>query len=139
MRSSACRRRSRNSKNTHERSGDAVIDCSTFQNCEIDALYSEGSERELDDEARAALTEHAKTCEACTERLGRLRGNRNLVLSVAVEAVPADFESRIMAAVDAALAKNAANAPAPAAAPAAPPAGGAKILRFMARPAFAVA
>jgi hypothetical protein len=115
-----------------------VIDCSTFQNCEVDALYSEGAERELDDEAMVALTEHATTCSACAARLERLRDNRRLVLSVAVEPVPGDFESRIMAAVDAALAKRAPVAPV---APAAPPAtgGGATILRFMARPSFAVA
>lgn len=118
-----------------------MIDCSTFHDCEVDALYSEGAERELDDEAMVALTEHAKTCTACAARLERLRDNRRLVLSVAVEAVPGDFESRIMAAVDAALAKRAAAAPAPAPAPAAaaPAGGGATILRFMARPSFAVA
>ena len=113
-----------------------MIDCSTFQNCEVDALYQEGSARELDDEAAAALEEHAKSCPACAARLERLRDNRRLVLSVAVEEVPADFETRIMAAVDAALAKRAvvAVAPAPSAA-----SGGATILRFMARPSFAVA
>jgi hypothetical protein len=136
MRSSASRRRSSSSKNTHERSGDAVIDCSTFHNCEVDALYSEGAERELDDEAMLALTEHAKTCEACTARLDRLRDQRRLVLSVAVESVPSDFEARIMAAVDAALAKRPVVA---AAAPVAKASGGATILRFMARPSFAVA
>ena len=115
-----------------------MIECSTFHNCEIDALYSESEGRELDDEAAAALAEHAKTCPACTARLERLRDNRNLVLSVAVEAVPADFESRIMAAVDEALSKRAAAAPV-AVAPAAPSSGGATILRFMARPSFAVA
>ena len=114
-----------------------MIDCSTFQNCEVDALYSEGAERELDAEAAAALSEHAKTCPACAARLERLRDQRRLVLSVAVEAVPSDFESRIMAAVDAALAKRAVVAAATAPAPA--PSGGATILRFMARPSFAVA
>lgn len=118
----------------------AVIDCSTFQNCEVDALYSEGAERELDNEALAALTEHAKTCPACAARLERLRDNRCLVLSVAVEPVPSDFESRIMAAVDEALAKRGAVvALAPAAAEAKKASGGATILRFMARPSFAVA
>ena len=116
-----------------------MIDCSTFQNCEVDALYSEGPERELDDESMVALAEHAKTCAACTARLERLRDHRRLVLSVAVETVPSGFEARIMAAVDAALAKRpvaAAAAPMPAAAK---PSGGATILRFMARPSFAVA
>jgi len=117
-----------------------VIDCSTFQNCEIDALYSEGAERELDDEALAALTEHAKTCPACAARLERLRDNRRLVLSVAVEPVPSDFESRIMAAVDEALAKRGnVVALVPATADAKKASGGATILRFMARPSFAVA
>jgi hypothetical protein len=60
------------------------------------------------------------------------------VLSVAVEPVPGDFESRIMAAVDAALARRAAALPIVAvSAPVA--SGGATILRFMARPSFAVA
>ena len=115
-----------------------MIDCSTFHNCEVDALYEEGAARELDDEAAASLEEHAKTCPECAGRLERLRDNRRLVLSVAVEAVPTDFESRIMAAVDAALARRAVVAVAPAvAAPA--PTGGATILRFLARPSFAVA
>ena len=113
-----------------------MIDCSTFRNCEVDALYQEGAARELDDEAAASLEEHAKTCPECTARLERLRDNRRLVLSVAVEAVPTDFESRIMAAVDAALARRAVVAVAPAA-PAT--SGGATILRFLARPSFAVA
>ncbi len=112
-----------------------MIDCSTFHNCEVDALYEEGAARELDDEAAASLEEHAKTCPECAGRLERLRDNRRLVLSVAVEAVPADFESRIMAAVDAALARRAVVAVAPAPAPS----GGATILRFLARPSFAVA
>jgi hypothetical protein len=125
-----------------------VIDCSTFHNCEVDALYSEGDARELDGEAMAALTEHAKTCPECAERLARLRGRRNLVLSVAVEPVAGDFEARIMAAVDAALAKRAAAPPVAAAPPAASAQAnaeassrstGATILRFMARPSFAVA
>ena len=116
-----------------------MIDCSTFQNCEVDALYSEGPEHELDDEAMVALTEHAKTCPACTARLERLRDQRRLVLSVAVELVPDDFESRIMAAVDAALTKRPAAAAAAAPVPLAKASGGATILRFMARPSFAVA
>lgn len=136
MRSSVFRRRSSNSKNTHERSGDAVIDCSTFHNCEVDALYEAGAARELDDGAAAALEEHAQSCPECAARIERLRANRRLVLSVAVEAVPRDFESRIMAAVDAALAKRAVLAVAPALSSAS---GGATILRFMARPSFAVA
>jgi hypothetical protein len=129
-----------------------VIDCATFQSCEIDALYFEPGSRELDEEASAAMAEHAATCAACSARYARLRGTRRLVLSVAVEAVPNDFEARIMAAVDAGLAQRASMAGAaprlaavPAAAPSpGPPAGphaegGAKIFEFMSRPAFAVA
>jgi thioredoxin-like negative regulator of GroEL len=110
-----------------------VIDCSTFQSSEIDALYSEGDDaRELDAEGSAAMAEHASTCAACSARLERLRATRGRILSVAIEPVPQDFESRIMAAVDAGLATR-------AAAPAKAESGGAKILRFMARPSFAVA
>jgi hypothetical protein len=135
-----------------------VIDCSTFHDCEVDALYSEPGSRELDEEASSAMAEHVATCAACAKRYARLRGMRSLVLSVAVEAVPRDFESRIMAAVDAGLAQRASSAgaapaahlaavpgpaaaplPSPPRAPAAPAEGGAKIFRFMARPSFAVA
>lgn len=124
-----------------------MIDCSTFQNCEIDALYSDGEARELDDEASAAMTAHASTCAECAARLEKLKKTRGLVLSVAVEAVPNDFESRIMAAVDAGLAKRASVIPigraaataAGAGAGGAKPEGGAKILKLMSRPSFAVA
>lgn len=132
-----------------------MIDCFTFHQCEVDALYSEPGSRELDEEASSAMAEHAATCAACAKRYARLRGMRSLVLSVAVEAVPRDFESRIMAAVDAGLAQRASTAgaaparhlaAAPGLAAALPPApapqaeGGAKIVRFMARhPAFAAA
>ena len=71
------------------------MDCETFQNSEIDALYGE-----LDAAGMAAMAEHAATCAECGARLERLRSTRGLVLSVAVEAVPTDFEARIMAAVD---------------------------------------
>lgn len=139
------------------------MDCTTFQESEIDALYGE-----LDAEGAAAMAEHAATCPSCAARLERLRGTRGLVLSVAVEPVASDFESRIMAAVDAGLANRYSAAGAPfAAAPhvgpmhggapyaSAPPPmplpmmaaapkpaqdeGGAKIFKFMARPSFAVA
>ena len=120
-----------------------MIDCEAFQNCEIDALYSDGEERELDDEAAAAMTAHAATCAECAARLAKLKKTRRLVLSVAVEAVPNDFESRIMAAVDAGMAKRAAVIPigrgAAGGPAAAKPEGGAKILKLMSRPSFAVA
>jgi anti-sigma factor RsiW len=127
------------------------MDCQTFHDSEIDALYGE-----LDDEAAAAMTSHAEGCPECAARFERLRGTRARVLSVAVEAVPTDFESRIMAAVDAGGASGAVNGdptadapPAerrtertsepPLAAPAAKPEGGATIYRFLSRPSFAVA
>ena len=127
------------------------MDCTTFQESEIDALYGE-----LDAAASAAMAEHAATCPACAARFERLKGTRGLVLSVAVEPVPTDFESRIMAAVDAGMAKRAAPpAPMLAAVPmiggaphgmppgrvphAKPEAGGAKIFGFMSRPVFAAA
>ena len=132
-----------------------MIDCSTFRNCEIDALYSDGEARELDEEASAAMTAHAASCAECAARLEKLKKTRGLVLSVAVEAVPTDFESRIMAAVDAGMASRAdaipigrAAAGPRAAAPAATshpsaggakPEGGAKIVSLFSRPSFAVA
>jgi len=103
------------------------MDCNTFQNNEIDALYGE-----LDAPASAAMAEHAATCRSCAARYARLRGTRGLVLSV-VESVSDNFESRVMAAVDAGLAAK------PAAPKVEPAAGGAKIFKFMSRPAFAVA
>ena len=116
------------------------MDCETFQNSEIDALYSEGEGRELDSAASAAMSEHAATCASCGARFSRLRGLRARVLAVAIEPVATDFESRIMAAVDAGLANRATPPPAEAAlAAAAKPEGGAKIFRFMSRPSFAVA
>jgi hypothetical protein len=129
-----------------------VIDCSTFHDCEIDALYSsrESDAHELDTEASAAMEQHAATCPSCAARLRRLRTTRERILAVAIEPVPRDFESRIMAAVDAGLARRAAAppmlvgpaAPAAHAPPSGSPAnagGGAKILKLMARPSFAVA
>ncbi len=121
-----------------------MIDHETFRNCEIDALYGE-----LDEEASAAMTAHAATCDDCAARFERLKKTRGLVLAAAVEAVPNDFESRIMAAVDAGLAKRASVIPigraagaaaGVSAAGAAPKAeGGAKVLRLLSRPSFAVA
>jgi hypothetical protein len=121
-----------------------VIDHETFRNCEIDALYGE-----LDEEASAAMTAHAATCDDCAARFERLKKTRGLVLAAAVEAVPNDFESRIMAAVDAGLAKRAAVIPIGRGAGAAAGAsvasaspnaeGGAKVLRLLSRPSFAVA
>ena len=127
-----------------------MIDHETFRNAEIDALYGE-----LDEEASAAMTAHAATCADCAARFERLKKTRGLVLAAAVEAVPDDFESRIMAAVDAGLAKRSAvdpigraagaagvaGAAAGANAAAAPPKaeGGAKVLRLLSRPSFAVA
>ena len=120
----------------------APMDCNTFQNSEIDALYGE-----LDAAAQAAMDAHAATCASCAARYARLCGTRSLVLSVAVDSVSENFESRVMAAVDAGLASKRAGSGAGAgaammaAAPtkAAPAEGGAKIFQFMARPAFAVA
>lgn len=127
-----------------------MIDHETFRNAEIDSLYGE-----LDEEASAAMTAHAATCADCAARFERLKKTRGLVLAAAVEAVPDDFESRIMAAVDAGLAKRSAvdpigraagaagvaGAAAGANAAAAPPKaeGGAKVLRLLSRPSFAVA
>jgi hypothetical protein len=121
-----------------------VIDCETFHSSEIDALYGE-----LDEEASAAMSAHAATCAECDARFARLKRTRGLVLAAAVEAVPADFESRIMAAVDAGMAKGGGAAVIPihqgphragSHAPAArKPEGGAKIVSLFSRPSFAVA
>jgi len=135
------------------------MDCEAFHDSEIDALYGE-----LDAPAMAAMARHAATCAACNARLERLRSTRGVVLSVAIEDVPSDFESRIMAAVDGHMATRRRG---PALIPpgitvlgsgrplqigtppmGAPPdgasnepkaGGGAKIFTFMARPAFGVA
>lgn len=137
-----------------------MIDCETFEASEIDALYDE-----LDAAAATSMTEHAATCASCATRFERLKATRARVLSVAVEAVPTDFESRIMTAVDAGLATGAAPAVAteadsessngastaapllasvpasvpPLAPPATKPEGGATIFQFLSRPSFAVA
>src|SRR4051812_44634778 len=75
------------------------MDCNTFKESEIDALYGQ-----LDAAGSAAMAEHAATCASCGARFERLKGTRGLVLSVAVESVGSDFESRVMAAVDRGLA-----------------------------------
>ena len=123
------------------------MDHQTFHSMEIDALYEE-----LDAPTAAGIREHAASCPECAARFERLRVARQRGLSVLVEAVPDNFESRIMAAVDAALAKRAgaqvipmhaghpyASAPPPQASPPGTQSAGAKVIPFFARPSFAVA
>jgi hypothetical protein len=130
------------------------MDCTTFQESEIDALYGE-----LDAAGSAAMAEHATACASCGPRFDRLKGTRGLVLSVAVERVSDNFESRVMAAVDRGLAARMAPLVPitagphavhgrPSALPSTPPMapaptpkqeGGATIFKFMSRPAFAAA
>jgi hypothetical protein len=105
------------------------MDHDTFQATEVDALFDE-----LDERASASMSEHAASCPPCSERLGALRSTRARALSVLSEPVPEDLESRIMAAVDAALAKRATGASKGGA-----PEGGAKVFALFSRPAFAVA
>lgn len=123
-----------------------MIDCKKFSDGELEALHEE-----LDPAAAAELAAHAATCSSCSARFERLRKHRSRILAVAIEPVAPGFEDRIMAAVDAAMARRAAPAGAiatigpalaaakPAAANAEPSEGGAKIFRFMSRPAFSVA
>jgi hypothetical protein len=119
------------------------MDHDTFQATEVDALFDE-----LDEGASASMSEHAASCVPCGERLGALRSTRARALSVLSEPVPEDLESRIMAAVDAALAKRAggaggaggeSKAGAAAASTAGAPEGAAKLAALFSRPAFAVA
>ncbi len=114
-----------------------AFDHETFREVEIDALYDE-----LDSSTSAAVRDHAASCASCAKRFERLRVARQRGLSALSEAVPENFESRIMAAVDAALAKragaqvlpmNIAGGGRPA------PGVGAKVIPFFARPSFAVA
>jgi len=127
------------------------LDHDTFHALEIDALYDE-----LDGPRAAEIHAHAASCEACSSRFERLRRARMRGLAALAEPVSDDFESRVMAAVDAALARRAggpvlvplpqhlhgapsaanpgaANTNAGAAGP------GAKVIPFFSRPSFAVA
>lgn len=119
-----------------------ALDHDTFHSMEIDGLYEE-----LDGPSAAALRDHAASCGSCAARFERLRRARQRGLAALAEAVPEDFESRIMAAVDAALARRAggplliaarmpSNAPAP---PQAAQGVSGKVIPFFARPSFAVA
>lgn len=103
-----------------------ALDHETFHAMEIDALYEE-----LDGPSAAALRGHAASCESCSARFERLRRARQRGLAALAEAVPENFESRIMAAVDAALAKRSPRQ--------APPGVTAKVIPLFARPSFAVA
>jgi hypothetical protein len=85
------------------------------------------------------MAAHAATCDDCAARLAKLKKTRSLVLSVAIEAVPTDFESRIMAAVDAGLAKRASLAVVEPMRAAAKPERGAKVVSLFSRPSFAMA
>jgi len=117
-----------------------ALDHDTFHAMEIDALYDE-----LDAGGSSAIREHAASCESCGSRFERMRRTRQRGLSALAEAVPQDFESRVMAAVDAALAKRAGSpvlVPKLQSVSPAPPAalkGPGKVIPFFARPSFAVA
>ncbi len=103
------------------------MDHESFQACELDALYGE-----LDAETSARMSAHAASCASCNARLERLRTTRERTLMMIEEPVPENFEARILAAVDAALAT-------PTAPREAPAPRGARILQLFARPSFAVA
>ena len=127
-----------------------ALDHQTFHSLEIDALYDE-----LDGPSSSAIRDHAASCESCASRFERLRRTRQRGLSALAEAVPENFESRVMAAVDAALARRAGGpvlvtqaetqgAARQGGAPAPPQAAGragagAKVIPFFARPSFQVA
>ncbi len=129
------------------------LDHDTFHALEIDALYDE-----LDGPRAAEIHAHAASCESCSSRFERLRRARRRGLAALAEPVSHGFESRVMAAVDAALAGRAggpallprpqhlhivASPPAAANVAAATGAGaggaGAKVIPFFSRPSFAVA
>ena len=129
------------------------LDHDTFHALEIDALYDE-----LDGPRAAEIHAHAASCESCSARFERLRRARMRGLAALAEPVSHDFESRVMAAVDAALAgrgggpvlvprpqhlHSVASPPAAANAAAATGTGGAgpgaKVIPFFSRPSFAVA
>ena len=75
------------------------LDHDTFHALEIDALYDE-----LDGPRAAEIHAHAASCESCSSRFERLRRARRRGLAALAEPVSHGFESRVMAAVDAALA-----------------------------------
>lgn len=105
-----------------------ALDHHTFHALEIDALYDE-----LDGPRAAEIHAHAASCASCASRFQRLRRARLSGLAALAEPVSNDFESRVMAAVDAALAKRAGG-------PVLVGAGaGAKVIPFFSRPSFAVA
>ena len=105
-----------------------ALDHHTFHALEIDALYDE-----LDGPRAAEIHAHAASCASCASRFQRLRRARLRGLAALAEPVSNDFESRVMAAVDAALAKRAGG-------PVLVGAGaGAKVIPFFSRPSFAVA
>ncbi|HSO33727.1 MAG TPA: hypothetical protein VLT33_14435 [Labilithrix sp.] len=119
-----------------------ALDHDTFHDLEIEALYEE-----LDGPRAAAIHAHAASCEACASRFERLRRARMRGLAALAEPVSSDFESRVMAAVDAALARRQGGPvlvprmQSGAAPPAAAPGAGAaaKVIPFFSRPSFAVA
>ena len=120
-----------------------TIDHDTFHAMEIDGLFEE-----LDGSGASALNAHAASCETCGSRFERLRRARQRGLAALNEHVSEDFESRVMAAVDAALAARPSNvvslySASASRAPSLPNAAGpmppAKVVPIFARPWFAAA
>ncbi|MDB4940638.1 MAG: hypothetical protein JWP97_172, partial [Labilithrix sp.] len=128
------------------------IDHDTFHALALDALFDE-----LDGPGEAAVHAHAASCEPCGSSFERMRQTRQRGRAALGEDVPPDFEVRIMAAVDRALAGRAGGLRLVASGPAteagassfasgAPAArvgggggGGGKVIPFYSRPAFAAA
>jgi len=107
------------------------MDCEAFDNALVDALYEE-----LDEVRMRGLERHAEGCASCAEKLAGFRATRDRVpQSILLETPSENLESRILAAVEIALAKN---NPQPMVAQA-PATGGARVYAFLARPQFAIA
>ena len=112
-----------------------ALDHATFHALEMDALYDE-----LDGPRAAEIRVHAASCASCASRFERLRRARMRGLATLAEPVSNDFEARVMAAVDAALAnRNGGERGMGGPVIAARPGAGAKVIPFFSRPSFAVA
>lgn len=101
------------------------MDCQTFDDALLDALYGE-----LGEPDSSAVHEHAAGCEGCKGKLARLEQARAKLKPALEEPLPGGFEQRLLAAVDAAMP--------PHAAPAVDRSEG-KVIPLFARPQLAIA
>lgn len=107
------------------------MDCQTFDDALLDALYGE-----LDDDASKALHEHAAGCSSCAEKLEGLSRTRERIRPALEEPIPGGFEARVLAAAEAAMPAVAAPA---VEAPDREAPRGAKVIPLFARPQLAIA